>query len=254
MQPPILSSLPVASVAVAAQPNIRQRADGARSYHRRMRAPHRPLNGGHVGWRPLIAAGLPATRIDDVLSLYDGPQRVYHDRRHLRRMLCAAGRMSLRLSAAQALAVLFHDAVYVPGARHGANEALSAQLLRVYAQGMAPSIVDEAAAIVSDTAQHLPSLPSAALVIDLDLLRLAGTSEQFDRDSRDVFAEMRPLFSADDEAEAWRQFAARRRSFFVRLLARPRIYTTPPIFDRCEAAARANLRAAISGSESRGTA
>lgn len=203
------------------------------------------LAGRHGGWRCLREAGFAAAQIDEILLRYDEPHRVYHDRRHLRRMLDDARRLSLTLSAAQLLAILFHDAVHVPGAAHGANEALSAQMLRVYGGGLEPATVEVAASIVIDTAQHLPSSEPAAPVLDLDLLPLAAPGRSFDALSRSVFAELRPLSSAVDDAEAWRLFVRQRRRFFERLLARDRIYSTGAIAERYEAAARANLRAAV---------
>lgn len=215
-----------------------------RTYDRCMNGSNGVLTSRHPGWRLLAAAGFSAARIDAVLGFYDEPHRVYHDRRHLRRMLDDAARHSIILSPAQALAVLFHDAVHVPGVAHGANEALSAQLLRIYSQDLEEATVRLASSIVIDTAQHEPSSAAAATVLDLDLLRLSAPVDEFNRSSHDVFAEMRPLFQAAEDC-AWRLFTARQALFFERLLARPRIYSSPLIFDRCEAAARANLHAAI---------
>jgi predicted metal-dependent HD superfamily phosphohydrolase len=209
--------------------------------------PQRHFSGRHPGWASLVAAGFAPARIDDVLALYDEPHRIYHDRRHVQQMLEEAARLAVRLTAAQALALLFHDAVYVPGAAHGANEALSAQLLRRYGGGLDPRLVDEAAAVVVDTAGHLPSRASAAIVLDLDLLRLAAPAEAFERYSRDVYSELRPLLAPGDDRAAWQQFTERRARFFSDLLARPSIYATPLFRRRFEAVARANLQAAIGG-------
>lgn len=209
-----------------------------------MNALDRPVTGSHPGWRALVAAGFSSVRIDAVLAFYDEPHRVYHDPRHLQQMLDDAARLSIALSPAQALAVLFHDAVYVPGAARGANEALSAQLLRIYAQGIDAAIVGQAAAIVTDTALHVPTSAAAAVVLDLDLLRLAAPAEQFEQYSREVFVELHPLARTADAA-AWRTFSLRRARFFERLLARPRVYSTPLFIARYEAAARRNLRTAV---------
>lgn len=201
-------------------------------------------DGLHPGWRSLVAAGFPAPRIDTVLAYYREPHRRYHDQRHIRQMLDDAARFDIALSPAQALAVLFHDSVYVPGATHGANEALSAQLLRVFADDLDARLVQEAAAIVIDTARHQPSFLAATTVLDLDLLRLAAPAAEFDRNSLELFVELHPLSTADDP-ERRRAFALRQIRFFENLLARPRIYHTPAVFARCETVARANLRAAI---------
>lgn len=178
-----------------------------------------------------------------MLTFYDEQHRLYHDRRHLLQMLDDAERLSIDLSPAQTLALLFHDAIYVPSAAGGANEALSAQLLRLYARDVGAVLVEQAAAIVIDTARHEASTAAAAAVLDLDLLRLAAPPEEFARQSRQLFDELHPLSAAFDET-AWHVYLARRARFFERLLARPRIYVTPRVFGRFEAAARANLRAA----------
>ncbi len=203
------------------------------------------LHADHPALAPLVAAGFGAQRIEQVLRFYDEPHRRYHDRRHLHEMFDAAVALGLRLSAPQAMAVLFHDAVYVPGAARGLNEALSAQLLRVYAGGLAATLVESAYGIVVDTAEHVARSSEAQLVLDLDLMRLAAPREDFIRYSREVFAEQRPLILIDDDDGAWDFFARRRVQFFERLLERPVIFCLPALRERFEAITRSNLREAI---------
>jgi predicted metal-dependent HD superfamily phosphohydrolase len=203
------------------------------------------LNAGHPALAPLIAAGFGPERIERVLVFYDEPHRRYHDRRHLNEMLDASAVLQLPLSAAQALAILFHDAIYVPGAARGLNEALSAQLLRVYAAGLAAPLVQTAYDIVLDTAEHVARSREAQAVLDLDLMRLAAPRDDFIRYSREVFAEQRPLILIDDDDEAWDFFARRRVQFFERLLERPTIFCLPAFQERFEAITRSNLRESI---------
>ncbi|GMV57203.1 MAG: hypothetical protein AMXMBFR72_03220 [Betaproteobacteria bacterium] len=203
------------------------------------------LNAGHPALAPLLAAGLEPQRVEQVLCFYDEPHRRYHDRRHLHEMFDAAVALGLRLSAPQAMAVLFHDAIYVPGAARGLNEALSAQLLRVYAGRLAAPLVQAAYEIVIDTAEHVARSGEAQLVLDLDLMRLAAPREEFIRYSREVFAEQRPLILIDDDDGAWDFFARRRVQFFERLLERPAIFCLPVFRERLEAITRSNLREAI---------
>ena len=203
------------------------------------------VDAAHPALRPLIAAGFPADRIAQVMACYDEPQRCYHGRAHLREMLDLADELCLALSPAQALALLYHDAVYVPGAARGGNEQLSAQLLRVQGAGMAPALIELACSIVVDTAEHLASSAPARLVIDLDLLRLAGPAERFDFYSRQVFAEPGALFGESSDEAAWLRFQQRRVPFFRRLLGRPAIFMTPPIHARFEETARQNLAQAL---------
>lgn len=203
------------------------------------------LDHRHPALQPLLAAGYPAARIEQVLAFYDEPHRRYHNRVHLHEMLDTAQQMGCALSPAQSLALLFHDAVYVPGAARGANEAMSAQLLRIYGEGMSASVIDVACRIIIDTADHVARSEPARLVLDLDLMRLAAGDADFDRYSREVFAEQRPLVLIDDDEAAWAFFQKRRVGFFERLLERPEIFCLPEFRSRFEATTRGNLRRAI---------
>lgn len=217
-----------------------------------MPAPTTDFDHRHPALAALLAAGFPPARIDQALAFYDEPHRAYHNREHLREMFDAAVEMKQPLSAAQSLALIFHDAVYVPGAPRGSNELLSAQLMRVYSAGLEPAVVDCAYGIVLDTAEHIARSAAAEWVLDLDLMRLAARPEDFDRYSRQVFAEQRPLIAIADDAEALAFFSARRIPFFQQLLGRAWIYCTPAARARFEAAARENLRRAIGAAQGSG--
>ena len=205
----------------------------------------RVLDHTHPALLPLIESGFPAERIEQVLAFYDQPYRRYHDRTHLREMLDTALQMGCALQPAQSLALIFHDAVYVPGAARGVNEALSAQLLRVYGAGVPAATLDLAYRIIIDTADHLPRTEASDLVLDLDLMRLAVGSPDFERYSREVFAEQRPLVLIDDDDLAWAYFQRRRIAFFERLLERPQIFRLSAFHERFEQITRDNLRRAI---------
>ncbi len=202
------------------------------------------LDHSHPALVPLIEAGFAPKRLDQVLAFYDEPHRAYHDRQHLVEMFDASLSLGERLNAVQALALLFHDAIYVPGAARGSNEMMSAQLLRVYTAGLDHALVDTACAIVIDTAEHVARSAEAEMVLDLDLMRLAAPPPDFDRFSRQVFEEQRSLIAIADDAEALAFFSARRISFFQHLLDREWIYCTPTARRHFEATARANLRRA----------
>ena len=58
------------------------------------------------------------------LSHHRQPHRAYHDERHVLELLKLAAEHTPDLSEAERLAILFHDAVYVPGAPKGMNETL----------------------------------------------------------------------------------------------------------------------------------
>lgn len=200
-----------------------------------------PLNCAHPCLQPLVDAGMREETLAQVLAFYDEPHRRNHSRVHLREMFDCALQHGLVLTAAQRLAVLFHDAIYVPGAPRGSNEAMSAQLLRVYCHELPAEVVEDACAIILDTTDHLARSPGAEPVLDLDLMRLAAEPAAFERFSREVFAEQRPLIMIADEQAAWHFFRSRRIAFFERLLQRAAIFHLPQFRQRHEAAIRANL-------------
>jgi len=219
------------------------------------------LDHGEIATHPAlaaaIAAGLSPCRIREVAACYDEPHRRYHARAHIREMLDHAVGHALPLSAAQALAVLFHDAVYVPGAPRGSNELMSAQLMRVYCSAMDAPLLDLAYRIIIDTADHVASRAESELVLDLDLMRLGARPEDFVRYSNEVFDEQRPLITLADDRAAREFFESRRAPFFDRLLARPRIFCLDAFRARFEAAARSNMGRVVArfrARDSRGTA
>ena len=210
-----------------------------------MHPPRPVLDPRHPALAPLLQAGFASGRLEQVLAFYDEPHRAYHDRQHLLEMFDASLALGEPLSAVQILALLFHDAIYVPGAARGSNEMMSAQLLRVYTAGLDRALVDTACAVVIDTAEHVARSLEAELVLDLDLMRLAAPPLDFDRFSRLVFAEQRSLVAITDDAAALAFFSARRIPFFQQLLDRSWIYCTPAGRKHFEAPARANLRRAV---------
>ncbi|SPA48591.1 conserved hypothetical protein, DUF1653 [Cupriavidus taiwanensis] len=184
---------------------------------------------------------LPRQAVLDVLALHDTPYRRYHDRRHILEMFEAAHVRGVTLDRAQALAVLCHDAVYVPGCEY--NEAASAAMIESVAPGEARAVLERAARIVLDTRDHRPSCAGADTVLDLDLLRLAAPPDVFDGHSLDVFAENRALLAARTGLQGdalWAEFMRRRAAFLGHLAQRPRLFLTAAFAD-CERPARANL-------------
>jgi predicted metal-dependent HD superfamily phosphohydrolase len=188
--------------------------------------------------------------LDAALAHHRQPHRAYHDQRHVLELLALAERHALDLGAAERLAILFHDAVYVPGAPKGQNEALSALLMRATLFALArdgivtmpdAAIVDAAAAIILATV-HADAPPAAAArVCDLDLWRLAAPWEEFQRHAEDIRYEFQYL--QPSEAAFW----SARHAFYRGMLQKPAIFATPYFRDRFEAAARDNMRRAIQG-------
>lgn len=191
---------------------------------------------------------LPRKTVLDVLGLHDTPYRHYHGPRHILEMFEVAHTRGVALDPAQALAVLCHDAVYVPGCEH--NESASAALIETIAPALERAALDRAAQIVRDTRTHTPTIDGADSVLDLDLFRLAAPPDVFDAHSADVFAENRAMLAARTGLQGdalLAEFGRRRAAFLGELAQRPRLFLTPPFAD-CEAPARANI-ARIGGAQ-----
>ncbi|MEE7561517.1 hypothetical protein HH299_18925, partial [Xanthomonas sp. Kuri4-2] len=181
----------------------------------------------------------------EVEAAYAQPPRAYHHFGHVRAVLhhydeVAAG-PGWRQPRETWLAVLFHDAVYVPG--RGDNEAASAVLARTTIARWwpeAPIDLDRVAQLIALTARHGQLGrddvdAEAARFLDCDMAILAAPAEVFDAYDRGIAEEYRGRVPA-------LLYAANRRRFLEALLARPRIFLSDFFHDRCDAPARDNLR------------
>jgi len=172
---------------------------------------------------------------------YAQPHRGYHDTGHVDELIVLAQAHTPDLDEAEQLALLFHDAVYVPGAPRGDNERLSGLLMRatVSGLGLAGLDLDRAARIIDATTHAAPPPIEAARVCDLDLWRLAAPWPAFQRHALGIRHEYLHLFA--DEAAFWRA----RRAFYQTMLDKPRLFATDAFVEKFEAQARANLRRAL---------
>ncbi|GJG94714.1 hypothetical protein [Cupriavidus pauculus] len=180
---------------------------------------------------------------------YDQPHRHYHNWAHIEEMLSVADTHGLVLTPAQHLAILWHDAVYVPGLDKGMNEKASALLMRdqMFREGWpagsaGQQLADEAVSIILDTIEHMPSSEASKVVLDLDLYRLSVDAAEFDRHAaaiRDEYAAL--LARAADPDMAWREGRA---AIYASFLERERIYFSED-GGRWEAGARGNLERGV---------
>ncbi|HLG44802.1 MAG TPA: hypothetical protein VKY24_01060 [Reyranella sp.] len=181
---------------------------------------------------------------------YAQPHRAYHDANHLDELIGLAREHTPDLDEPEQLALLFHDAVYVPGAPRGENERRSAALMNATLEtlaldhadlALAESGVERAARIIEATTHAEPPPAEAARICDLDLWRLAAPWDAFCRHALGIRREYLHLFP--DEAAFWQA----RNAFYATMLAKPRLFATDRFFERFEQPARANMRRALAG-------
>ncbi len=172
---------------------------------------------------------------------YRQPHRGYHNQDHLDELIELARKHTPDLDDAEQLALLFHDAVYVPGAARGDNERLSALLMRasVAPLDLGPIDLERAQRIILATTHAEPAPAEAARVCDLDLWRLAAPWDDFQRHALGIRHEYLHLHA--NEAAFW----AARRAFYKSMLAKPALFATDYFRHRFEPAARANMTRAL---------
>lgn len=168
---------------------------------------------------------------------YTQSHRHYHSWVHICELFKVAARIpAVRLSRTQELALLFHDAVYIPGSKN--NEEASAWLQHVMVNnaltcGENPfnQIVDEvvcgrivaaAGSIILDTAEHVPHHERGEWVLDLDLSGLADY-DHLVMSTESIFLEYRPIINAPAE-KRYEIFIEGRASWIEKFLTRPTIY------------------------------
>lgn len=172
---------------------------------------------------------------------YRQPHRRYHDQEHLDELIALARRHTPDLDEAEQLALLFHDAVYVPGAARGDNERLSALLMGacVAPLGLGDVDLERAGRIIEATAHAEPPPVEAARVCDLDLWRLAAPWDDFQRHALGIRHEYLHLHAS--EAAFW----TARKSFYSSMLAKPALFATDNFRRHFEESARANMKRAL---------
>lgn len=197
---------------------------------------------------------LPDAQWQALRAAYAAPPRAYHHFGHVQAVLAqfrdvAAG-PGWHRPAEVWLAVLYHDAVYVPGRKD--NEARSADLATGHIGATWPSPTVDAGRVselILLTARHGGLAPAdagdgrdgedARLFLDCDMAILGAPRQDFAAYDRAIAEE----YSA---VPRW-LYRIKRRQFFRHVLSSERIFLSDHFHARLDAAARENLRAALDG-------
>ena len=186
--------------------------------------------------RPLA---LPDDLAAQLAAAYGEPHRAYHDATHIAELLGwfdrVADDVGWHRPAEVYAAIVFHDAVYEPGAKD--NEARSATWAR---RAGLPVDADRVAELILMTASHGANHAAdhdAALFLDSDMAVIGAPAEAFARYDAAIASEYAAI-----PRELYRR---KRREFLERLLQLPRIFLTDYFHARLDTQARANLSAAL---------
>jgi predicted metal-dependent HD superfamily phosphohydrolase len=178
-------------------------------------------------------------------AAYASPARAYHNFDHVSEVLTHfASVPHWDAPCSVALAILFHDAIYIAG--RADNERESARLmhetLRESALGL-PDTLARAEALILLTARHGGLSAEAfdhdtAHFLDCDMAILGAEEPRYRLYEQQIASEYAAVPPA--------LFRAGRARFIAKLLASPRIYLSDTFHARLEARARHNLAAALS--------
>ena len=187
-------------------------------------------------WAHLALTGDTAL-LDRLLDSHAGPGRHYHTLQHLAECLTLFAEVAhlAERPGEAAIALWFHDAIYVPRApdNEARSAAWAAEALR--AAGAEQNMVDSVHALIMTTAGHeAQGNQDARLVIDIDLAILGAAPARF--------AEYEQQVRAEYAAVPLAMYRQKRGELLATFLARPAIYRTPELHARLEAQARINLQ------------
>jgi predicted metal-dependent HD superfamily phosphohydrolase len=204
-----------------------------------------PLSDWLATLPPEWMEGCDVRTIDRARAAHETTGRHYHTWEHvvvcverLKTFPCAQPRIVF-------LALVFHDAVYVPGRTD--NEQASAALARETLSAMCRTTETELDAIermILATRDHhgLSGTLSSdeVAILDLDLSVLGGSREEYARYARQIHDEYVPSAATEP------RFRVGRVEFLQRVLAMPFVFLTSEGRRRWDAAARANIAWEIS--------
>jgi predicted metal-dependent HD superfamily phosphohydrolase len=172
---------------------------------------------------------------DRLVDAYTEPHRRYHSLGHIDHCLEELRRARPLIAEPERLelAIWFHDAVYVPGARD--NEEQSAALFeRCCRPYLAPDVVADVARLIRVTTHREPPVAEdERYVVDIDLSSFALPWDRFSVDSKHVREEQWRV--GDDD------YRTAHGAFLRGLVARPSIFSTEFFHRRCEEPARRNI-------------
>lgn len=191
---------------------------------------------------------LPPEQARALREAYATPPRAYHHFGHVIETLAhfrsVAEGPGWQAPDAVRLALLYHDAIYVPGRKD--NEARSADLAREHLRRWPPVAgvdIDRVEALILLTARHgglrsgdVPDTSEGEdtrRFLDCDMAILGAAPEAFAAYDRAIAQEYRAV-------PRW-LYRRKRRAFFRRLLDSERIFLSDFFRDRFEALARRNL-------------
>lgn len=176
--------------------------------------------------------------IVQIQKMYEQPHRKYHTWNHITSMFDKIKELKLQVTNEQFFAILFHDAVYVPG-KSGENETKSALLAREFIidNGIGNEICyNKVSLCIMSTVNHQSLCDEAIEIIDLDLMILAAEEDKYNEYAKNIREEYSFV-----NLITWKE---KRTEFLNNMLLRKKIFLSV-YFQELEQKARKNIRQEI---------
>lgn len=202
-------------------------------------------------WRDLpTRQGMYLIEAAELTRRYGEPHRSYHNWQHIERCLIALYEMRRALERpemeAAEIALLFHDAIYVPGAQDSMNERLSATLAERHVAPLGvPALLDAVTTAIGATARYgelqAPTSRVTQAVMSCDLIGLADEWPDFRETTEAVIHEFTLPRDKGGAGYTREQVIAGRREFWRKLLRAGPIYKLPEFETKYGATAARNI-------------
>jgi predicted metal-dependent HD superfamily phosphohydrolase len=197
-------------------------------------------------WKQMLADFKPSTAhlkrsMEQIIMAYEEPNRVYHDIKHIGRMLKSIeGNEDLANNyIAIQLAVVMHDFVY--DSEYMDNEQRSANMAQLVLRyvNVPQDIVDEVKRLILLTENHVVESGDidGQILLDADLSILGSGTRSYNSYKKGI----RKEYSWVDD----KTYIDLRKQFLENVAARDPIYQTYAVFDICESKARRNIQLEI---------
>ncbi len=192
--------------------------------------------------------------LNNAMEFYTKNNLEYHNSNHIQDMLDIAEKYDCKLTLGQFLAILYHDCIYIPGAKDNEEQSVKSMYQQINIVSMSFYKRNEIAIakqIILDTKNHIQSIEESKLVIDLDLVSLGYEPKIFSECRDAIYNEYRKAYINKSDKEFDILFHEGTISFGEEMLKRDSIYCTELFRNVYEKKATINLLKMVNDSENK---
>lgn len=169
-------------------------------------------------------------------NAYSEPHRFYHTLSHIVYMFNCADTLRMELTDVEVCAIWFHDFVYNIGNK--TNEEDSADVAIELCSFISNAERDTLRQLILSTKKHVPLIPMASNIINLDLMILSASREEYENYIIGIESEYRTVYSEQEYRKG-------RKDWLESMLSKDKIYLNMP--DKLEILAKINMESELKG-------